>query len=64
MTPPKSNAPGQYVLVTRHGQRHKEIMRQPVNVVELEDVTTLDTESFSLTWFEEETSTVLEGQVG
>jgi hypothetical protein len=29
MTPPKFGAPGQYVRVTRQGQRRKERMRQP-----------------------------------
>jgi hypothetical protein len=43
MTPPKFGAPGQYVRVTRKGQRCKERMRQPENVVEMEDVTTSDT---------------------
>jgi hypothetical protein len=57
MTPPKFGAPGQYVRVTRQGQRCKERMRQPENVVELEDVTTSDTESINPTQVEEETST-------
>jgi hypothetical protein len=64
MTPPKFGAPGQYVRVTRQGQRCKERMRQPENVVELEDVTTSDTESINLTWVEEETSTMPQGEVG
>jgi hypothetical protein len=58
MTPPKFNAPGQYVWVTRQGQRRKERMSQPKNMVELEDVTTSDTESINPTWVEEETSTM------
>jgi hypothetical protein len=63
MTPPKFNTPGQYVMVTRQGQRHKEIMRQPKNIVVLEDVTTSDTESISLSRVEEETSTTLQGEI-
>jgi hypothetical protein len=64
MTPPKFGAPGQYVRVTRQGQRRKERMREPENVVELEDVTTSETESINLTWVEEETSTMTQGEVG
>jgi hypothetical protein len=39
-------------------------MPQPKNVVELEDVTTSDTQSISLTWVEEETSTTQQGEIG
>ena len=38
-------------------------MRDPKNVVKLEYVTTLDTESINLTWVEEETSTT-QGEIG
>jgi predicted HTH transcriptional regulator len=64
MTPPKFGTPGQYVRVTRQGQRRKERMREPENIVELEDVTTSETESIILTWVEEETSTTTQGEVG
>jgi hypothetical protein len=64
MTPPKFDVPGQYVWVTRQGQRCKERMPQPENVVELEDVTTSDTKSISPTWVEEETSTTQQGEIG
>jgi hypothetical protein len=39
-------------------------MQQPENVVKLEDVTTLDPESISPTWVEEETSTTHQGEIG
>jgi hypothetical protein len=64
MTPPKFGTPGKYVRVTRQGQRRKERMAEPKNVVELEDVTTSEIESLSPTRVEEETSTKTQGEVG
>jgi hypothetical protein len=64
MTPPKFGAPGKYVRVTRQGQRRKERMVEPENIIELEDVTTSETESLSPTRVEEETSTMTQGEVG
>ena len=61
MTPPKFGAPGKYFRVTRHDQRRKEWLVEPENVVELEDVTTLETKSLNLTRVEEETSIVMQG---
>jgi hypothetical protein len=43
MTPPKFFSPGQYVQVNRQGQRGKERIVDPENVVELKDVTTSKT---------------------
>jgi hypothetical protein len=64
MTPPKFGTPGKYVRVTRQGQRRKERMVEPENVIELEDVTTSETESLIPMRVEEETSTTTQGEVG
>jgi hypothetical protein len=64
MTPPNFGSPGQFVMVTRQGQRRKERMHQPENIVELEDVTTSDPKSISLTQVEEELPTAQQGEIG
>jgi hypothetical protein len=64
MTPPKFGTPWKYVRVTQQGQRRKERLEEPENVVELEDVTTSETESLSPTRVEEETSIVAQGEMG
>jgi hypothetical protein len=64
MTPPNFGALGQYVRVTRQGERRKERMVEPENVVEIEDVTTSKTDSLNPMRVEEETSTMVQGEVG
>jgi hypothetical protein len=44
MAPPKSGSSGQFIRVTRQGQRCKERI-QPETIIELEDVTTSEPES-------------------
>jgi hypothetical protein len=64
MAPPKVGAPSRFVRVTRQSGRKKERMEEPENFVELEDVTTSETESISPTRVEEELSTMEQVQVG
>jgi len=64
MTPPKFNTLGQYVWVTRKGQRHKERMIQPDKMVEMEFFTTSETESINLSRVEEETLTAQHAEIG
>jgi hypothetical protein len=47
MTPPKFGALGKYVRVTRQGQRRKERMVEPENIIELKDVMTSEIESLT-----------------
>jgi hypothetical protein len=64
VTPPKFDVPGQFVWITRQGQRHKERMQHLENVVELEDVTTYDPESIILMQVKEEIPTMQQGEIG
>jgi hypothetical protein len=64
MTPPKFGAPGQYVKVTRQGQRCKQRMREPEKMDEIEDVTMSDIESINPTWVEKETLIAPQWEVG
>ena len=64
MTPPNFGAPCQYIRGTPQVERSKESMRDPKNVVDLEDVITSKTSSIIPTRVEEEKSIALQGEVG
>jgi hypothetical protein len=64
MAPLKVGTPSQFVRVTRQSGRKKERMEEPENFVELEDVTTSETESRSPTMIYEELSTTKQVQAG
>jgi hypothetical protein len=62
MAPPNLGSSGQYIRVTRQGQRRKETI-QPMTIVKLEDVTTSELKSSIPTRVEEELPTLQQGEV-